>query len=108
MPFGAVELLAIPMGLLIMMLGLFLPIYAGIWIKRRRQNRPTASCWFGYAVIIGWMVALAAYAVWFLQGNWYGESGMTWRDVFQAALVLGVIIAIYAGLANTADRPPED
>jgi hypothetical protein len=46
---------------------------------------------------------LIACVAWFLRGNWYGENGLPPEAVMiQAALVLGVIIAIYAVLTASS------
>jgi len=86
-----------------MLLWLFLPAYAALCIRRRRRNRPNSSCWLAYTVIAGWIFMLIACVAWFLRGNWYGENGLPPEAVMiQAALVLGVIIAIYAVLTASS------
>lgn len=101
--FSAASYLAVAEGLLIMLLWLFLPAYAALSIRRRRRNRPNSSCWLGYTVMAGWILMLIAGAVWFLRGNWYGEnSSPPEAALIQAALVLGVLVAIYAALAASS------
>jgi TRAP-type C4-dicarboxylate transport system permease large subunit len=105
-PFNAAGYLAIAAALLIMLLWLILPAYAALSIRRRRRNRPNSSCWLGYTVIAGWTLTLLAYVVWLLHGNWYGENTPPEVALIQAALGLGVIIAVYAAL--TASGKPRE
>jgi hypothetical protein len=95
MSFGAAVSLAQMLGMLVSVLWLVLPIGAVVSMRRRRSNRPGASCWFAYLTIVAWGLSLVGFVVLFASGRWYGESGPSPQ---QAAMQAAVLLVILAGI----------
>jgi hypothetical protein len=95
MPFDAAVSLTETLGTLVSVFWLALPVGAVVSIRRRRRNRPGASCWFGYVTIAAWVLSLIGFVVVFASGRWYGESGPPPQ---QAALQAAALLVILAGI----------
>jgi hypothetical protein len=94
MSFGVAVSLAQMLDMPVSVLWLVLPIGAVVSIRRRRSNRPGASCWFAYVTIIAWGLSLIGFVVLFASGRWYGENGPSPQ---QAAIQAAVLLVIFAG-----------
>jgi hypothetical protein len=93
--FAAAVILAQMLSVPVSLLWLVLPIGALVSIRRRRSNRPGASCWFAYVTIIAWGLSLIGFVVLFVSGRWYGENGPSPQ---QAAIQAAVLLVIIAGI----------
>lgn len=96
MSFDAAVSLTQLLGTLVTLLWLLLPINAVISVRRRRRNRPNASCWFAYLTLGVWGLSLIACVVLFASGRWYGENGPPPQQAAtQTAVLLVVIVGIH-------------